>query len=64
MDEMNLKHNVLAICEDEGASRAAYALKLKGCRGTLISSEPLLKRKEWGGLMASMPATRRQTQLH
>ncbi|TKC89442.1 toprim domain-containing protein [Trinickia terrae] len=28
MGETNLKHKVLAICEEEGASRAAYALKL------------------------------------
>ncbi|MFL9911149.1 CHC2 zinc finger domain-containing protein [Paraburkholderia sp. RL17-337-BIB-A] len=35
MGEMNLKHKVLAICEEEGASRAAYALKLLQSDGEL-----------------------------
>ena len=35
MDEMDLKHKVLAIVEEEGASRAAYALKLLQSEGVL-----------------------------
>ena len=35
MGETNLKHKVLAICEEEGASRAAYALKLLQSDGEL-----------------------------
>jgi DNA primase len=35
MGEMDLKHKVLAIVEEEGASRAAYALKLLQSEGTL-----------------------------
>ncbi|WP_454826869.1 hypothetical protein [Paraburkholderia xenovorans] len=35
MGETNLKHKVLAICEGEGASRAAYALKLLQSDGEL-----------------------------
>ena len=35
MGEMDLKHKVLAIVEEEGASRAAYALKLLQSEGSL-----------------------------
>jgi hypothetical protein len=35
MGETNLKHKILAICEEEGASRAAYALKLLQSDGEL-----------------------------
>jgi len=35
MGEMDLKHKVLAIAEEEGASKAAYALKLLQSEGTL-----------------------------
>ncbi len=35
MGEMDLKHKVLAIVEEEGASRAAYALKLLQSEGVL-----------------------------
>ncbi len=35
MGEMNLKHKCLAICEEQGASRAAYALKLLQSDGEL-----------------------------
>jgi DNA primase catalytic core len=35
MGSMDLKHKVLAIAEEEGASRAAYALKLLQSEGTL-----------------------------
>jgi DNA primase catalytic core len=35
MGEMDLKHKVLAIVEEEGASRAAYALKLLQSEGAL-----------------------------
>ncbi|WP_080507505.1 CHC2 zinc finger domain-containing protein [Bryobacter aggregatus] len=35
MGEMNLKHKVLAIVEEEGASRASYALKLLQSEGVL-----------------------------
>ncbi|WP_080437925.1 CHC2 zinc finger domain-containing protein [Burkholderia ubonensis] len=35
MGETNLKHKVLAICEEEGVSRAAYALKLLQSDGEL-----------------------------
>ena len=35
MGEMDLKHKVLAIAEEEGASRAAYALKLLQSEGVL-----------------------------
>jgi DNA primase len=35
MGESNLKHKILAICEEEGASRAAYALKLLQSDGEL-----------------------------
>jgi DNA primase catalytic core len=35
MGEMNLKHKVLAIAEEEGAHRAAYALKLLQSEGEL-----------------------------
>jgi DNA primase len=35
MGEMDLKHKVLAIAEEEGASRAAYALKLLQSEGIL-----------------------------
>ncbi len=35
MGETNLKHKCLAICEEEGASRAAYALKLLQSDGEL-----------------------------
>ena len=33
--ETNLRHKILAICEEEGASRAAYALKLLQSEGEL-----------------------------
>jgi DNA primase catalytic core len=35
MGETNLKHKILAICEEEGASRASYALKLLQSEGEL-----------------------------
>ena len=35
MGEMNLKHKILAIVEEEGASRASYALKLLQSEGEL-----------------------------
>jgi DNA primase len=35
MGETNLKHKILAICEEEGASRASYALKLLQSDGEL-----------------------------
>ncbi len=35
MGEMDLKHKVLAIVEEEGASRASYALKLLQSEGAL-----------------------------
>ncbi len=35
MGQNNLKHKILAICEEEGASRAAYALKLLQSDGEL-----------------------------
>ncbi|TSJ83238.1 CHC2 zinc finger domain-containing protein [Chitinimonas sp. BJB300] len=35
MGENNLKHKILAICEEEGASRASYALKLLQSDGEL-----------------------------
>jgi DNA primase len=35
MGEMDLKHKVLAVVEEEGASRASYALKLLQSEGTL-----------------------------
>jgi hypothetical protein len=35
MGETNLKHKILALCEEEGASRAAYALKLLQSDGEL-----------------------------
>jgi len=35
MGETNLKHKTLAICEEEGASRASYALKLLQSEGEL-----------------------------
>jgi DNA primase catalytic core len=35
MGETNLKHKILAICEEEGASRATYALKLLQSDGEL-----------------------------
>lgn len=35
MGETNLKHKILAICEEEGASRACYALKLLQSDGEL-----------------------------
>jgi DNA primase len=35
MGEMDLKHKVLAVVEEEGASRAAYALKLLQSEGSL-----------------------------
>ncbi len=35
MGEMGLKHKVLAIAEEEGASKAAYALKLLQSEGAL-----------------------------
>jgi hypothetical protein len=35
MSEMDLKHKILAIAEEEGASRAAYALKLLQSEGKL-----------------------------
>ena len=35
MGDMDLKHKVLAIAEEEGASRAAYALKLLQSEGAL-----------------------------
>lgn len=35
MGEMNLKHKILAIAEEEGASRASYALKLLQSEGEL-----------------------------
>jgi len=35
MGETSLKHKILAICEEEGASRAAYALKLLQSDGEL-----------------------------
>jgi hypothetical protein len=35
MGEMDLKHKVLAIVEEEGASRATYALKLLQSEGSL-----------------------------
>ena len=35
MGETSLKHRILAICEEEGASRASYALKLLQSEGQL-----------------------------
>lgn len=35
MGQTNLKHKILAICEEEGASRATYALKLLQSEGEL-----------------------------
>ena len=35
MGQMSLKHKILAICEEEGASRASYALKLLQSDGEL-----------------------------
>ena len=35
MGQTNLKHKILAICEEEGASRASYALKLLQSEGEL-----------------------------
>jgi len=35
MGETNLKHKILALCEEEGASRASYALKLLQSDGEL-----------------------------
>jgi hypothetical protein len=35
MGEMNLKHKILAIAEEEGAHRASYALKLLQSEGEL-----------------------------
>ena len=35
MGELNVKHKILAIAEEEGASRASYALKLLQCEGEL-----------------------------
>jgi len=35
MGETNLKHKILAVCEEEGASRATYALKLLQSDGEL-----------------------------
>ena len=35
MGESNLKHRILAIAEEEGAARAAYALKLLQSEGEL-----------------------------
>ncbi len=35
MGETNLKHKILAICEEEGVSRASYALKLLQSEGEL-----------------------------
>jgi hypothetical protein len=35
MGEMDLKHKILAVVEEEGASRAAYALKLLQSEGSL-----------------------------
>jgi len=35
MGETNLKHKILAIVEEEGASRASYALKLLQSEGEL-----------------------------
>ena len=44
MGEMDLKHKVLAIVEEEGASRAAYALKLLQSEGALPSRPPAKTR--------------------
>ena len=42
MGQANLKHKILAIVEEEGASRASYALKLLQSEGELtIASTPL-----------------------
>jgi hypothetical protein len=40
MGEMDLKHKVLAIVEEEGASRAAYALKLLQSKARCRSRRP------------------------
>ena len=35
MGQKNLKHKILAVAEEEGASRASYALKLLQSEGRL-----------------------------
>jgi len=44
MGEQDLKHKVLAIVEEEGASRAAYALKLLQSEGALSIASPARTR--------------------